>query len=318
MTKSDELTPTEIEETPREISAVSDTESDFGTKETATRDSLIIRILRDNSWQFVGVVVAILATLVAYYIFSQEREVKALQIVILANTSLVEIEPIIAEDIRLIYRDEPAVNLSLIQVKVENVGNQAIRSEDYVQPIRFVFPSEVKIVEASVSDSNPPNIGMKAQIETNAATLSPVLLNAGDRVIFRFIVVNMPADIGENPFQIEGARIVDVQSIDVIQAIEEKTGGSLSINLLLALALLGAVYAGSVGFISFQMRSAQLMMGHVDKQLAGFPASFPELTPADIVQASRKATITYMVWLGLFVLFVIFGCAGIAFIVFRS
>jgi hypothetical protein len=182
----------------------------------------IMSILRDDIWQFVGAVVSIIAILVAYNLFFLEREIKALQIVILASSSLVEVEPSITQDIKISYRNQPVSDLSLIQVKVENIGNQAIRGRDYEQPIKFVFPPESKIVEAAVSESNPPNIGMTVQMEENIATLSPVLLNAGDRAIFRFLVVNMPSDFNEQPFQITGGRIAGVKNIPVIEAIKEK------------------------------------------------------------------------------------------------
>jgi hypothetical protein len=182
----------------------------------------VLKILRDSIWQFVGAVVGIVAVLVAYNIFFLQREVKSLQIVILASSSMVAVEPTVAQDIKILYRDQPAQNLSLIQVKVENNGNQPIRGEDYEQPIRLAFPSQSKIVEGTPLESNPPNIGLTVKTEGNIATLSPILLNEGDRIILRFIVIDMPSSVSEKPFQIAGGRIVGVKDIPIVRAITEK------------------------------------------------------------------------------------------------
>jgi hypothetical protein len=227
-------------------------------------------ILRDNIWQFVSVIVGIIAIFVAYDIFFRDREVKALQIVILASSSLVEVEPSIAQDIEISYRNQAVNNLSLIQVKVENIGNQVIRGGDYEQPIKFVFPSESKIVEAAVSESNPPNIGMTVQTEENIATLSPALLNAGDRVILRFLVVDMPSDFNEQPFQIAGGRIAEVKVIPVIEAIREEQVSRPSTSSSL---LFSAFYF----FGAFLMRFARLSKTPLARKLSVLWTGMPYL-----------------------------------------
>jgi hypothetical protein len=184
----------------------------------------ILSIIRDDIWEFVSAVVGIIAILVAYNIFFLQREVKSLQIVILANSSLVQVEPSIAQDIKIFYKGFPTANLSLVQVKVENNGNQAIRGEDYEQPVSVTFPSQAKIVEATVVESDPPNIGLGIVVEGNVVTLSPVLLNAGDRVILRVLLIDMPPSINAEPFQIAGGRIAGVKDIPVVRAITETQG----------------------------------------------------------------------------------------------
>lgn len=208
-----------------------------------------LRILRDNTWQFVGAIFSALAILVTYNIFFLEREVKELQVVILASTSLVEVEQSITEDIKVLYKDQPIANLSLVQVKVENSGNQAIREEDYAQPIKFVFPSQAEIVEAVVLESSPPNIGITVQMEQNTAILSPVLLNEEDQVIIRLLVVNVPTNYDEQPFEVN-ARIAEVKDIHVVSAIE---GREKEPNRLLE--TVAVLAAAAVGFVADHMVS---------------------------------------------------------------
>jgi hypothetical protein len=176
-------------------------------------------ILRDNIWEFVSVLVGALAIFAAYNIFFLERDVKKLQVTILASTSLVEVEQSILNDIEMLYKGQPIANLTLVQVRVDNSGNEVIREEDYARPVRFSFPPQAEIVEAAILESSPPNIGMTVQTDQNTATLSPVLLNEEDRVIIRFLLVNMPTNGDAQPFEVD-ARIAGVKDISVVGAIE--------------------------------------------------------------------------------------------------
>jgi hypothetical protein len=226
----------------------------------------VLQILRDQIWQFVSALVGALAILTAYHVFILQQEVKALQVVILASTSLVEVEQSVAEEIEVLYKDQTVTNLSLFQVKVENSGNQPIREEDYAKPIQFVFPPHAEIVEAVILESSPPSIGMTVQTERNSATLSPVLLNQEDRTIARFLVSNMPSSGGPQPFTVD-ARVVGVKDIKVVSAIEEREpekDASITLAWLLGGGAgfgLGFVAAGVVGFLAQQRLLARDQMG---------------------------------------------------------
>lgn len=168
-----------------------------------------LNILRDQIWQFIGAFLALIALCVTVYLFFFGQQTKLLQVVILANTSLVEVEQSIAQNIKISYKGEDISNLSLVQIKLENTGNKPITEADYVRPVKFSFPSQSRIIEASITESNPANIGMSIQNDQNTATLSKVLLNPKDRVIVRFLVANVPPQTGSIPFEVD-ARIVEV------------------------------------------------------------------------------------------------------------
>lgn len=171
-------------------------------------------------WQPVTAVIGGIAICVAIGLFLLSREVTALQVVSLATTSLVEVDPTIAQHIKVFYKEQPAANLSLFQLRLDNTGNRAIRTEDYEKPIRIAFPSQSTVVEASVVESRPRGIEITAQIDRNSVTLSPALLNPGDRVLLRFLVVDVPADVNGSPFTIEEARIVGVKDIPILDGMD--------------------------------------------------------------------------------------------------
>lgn len=199
-------------------------------------------VLRDQIWQFAGALLALITLGVTVYLFFFGQQFKALQVVILANTSLVEVEQSIAQNIKISYKGDDISNLSLVQLKLENIGSKAVLETDYVRPIKFSFPAQSKIIEASITESNPPNVGMSIQSNQNIATLSQVLLNPKDRVIIRFLIANTPTQNSNIPFDID-ARIVEVQRISTTTAIAEPTQQINTNNILNIIVVICGVLA---------------------------------------------------------------------------
>jgi len=233
--------------------------------------SRVLRILRDQIWQFVSCLVAAVAIFTTYHVFFLQQDVKALQVVLLASTSLIEVERSVAEEIRILYGDQTITNLSLFQIKVENIGRQPICEEDYARSIKLIFPPQAEVIEAVVLESNPPNIGMTVQKEHNAAILPPVLLNEKDRAIIRMLVSNVPDNGSAQPFNID-ARIVGVKEVHLVSAIEEKgisESGSITpawwLGVLLS-AIGGFVAAGVIGFLLQKRRLARKKMGIINSR----------------------------------------------------
>ncbi len=148
---------------------------------------------------------------------------KDVQLEILANTSLVEVNQNIVKDISITYKDQPASNLTLVDLKLSNSGNQPIKTDDYIEPIRIVFPRGTKILEASILDSNPSNIGLKISIENEDVLLSPVLLNENETVTFRLLVIDLPLSSPIQAFTVN-ARIVGISQVKVLNATGRSTG----------------------------------------------------------------------------------------------
>ena len=79
--------------------------------------------------------------------------------------------------------------MATVQLRLENDGNVEIRSIDYERPVTIVFPPGTTVIDASVLESEPGDLGLNMTWQDNRATLSTNLLNPKDRAIFRFIVV---------------------------------------------------------------------------------------------------------------------------------
>jgi hypothetical protein len=172
-----------------------------------------------NLLAYLGLIVGLIGAFASYDVYYRAREVHSLQIVILANSPLVQVDKSIASNIKLLYQDKPVSDLLLLQILVENKGNRSIRESDYSKPIRFVFPAQAQIIEASVLESKPTYLGMSVTNTENIATLSPVLLNPGDKFEIRFLIANAQSTSGEQPFDVE-ARIAEIGDVQVVKAID--------------------------------------------------------------------------------------------------
>jgi hypothetical protein len=184
---------------------------------------ILLIILRDQIWQFIGALLALLTIGLTVYLFIRGQQVKALQVVVLAITPSTEIEETPSKD--MANRTPIGDKTSLIIAKLEHIGNQSIREQDFVRPISFGFPGGTTVVRATVTNSLPENIGMTAKWEGNVVTLSKSLLNAGERIIIEFLVTNLPSNKQPLPFTVD-ARFAEGKPVAVVSAIQERRSTS--------------------------------------------------------------------------------------------
>lgn len=74
-------------------------------------------------------------------------------------------------------------------IEVLNSGNQNIEAEHYTRPLTFEFSDEAQVLVAEVLYEEPDGIGASVYKGSNTVTLEPVLLNAGDIVGLRMLIV---------------------------------------------------------------------------------------------------------------------------------
>jgi len=141
----------------------------------------VTNVLRDPRWQFIGVIVAIAFGLWTVFTYWIEQEIYELKVTALANSSLVQIDEGFSNDIEISYDGRFVDNLSLIEIRLENSGNQPIPSSSYERPIKFQFAQGAEILQASVIESIPDDIDLVINVDLtqkHEATIEPILFNA--------------------------------------------------------------------------------------------------------------------------------------------
>lgn len=189
-----------------------------------------MKFLKDPVWQFIGVVIGIIAILVTWYLSVNERPTKKLRVEILSNSPLISVNTDIAKEIEIFYKDVPVQSLSLILLKFENTGNDPIRESDYSEPIQITLSSNAEIGETSIQETRPEGINLIAnKIAPNQIELAKVLLNPGDQVVLRILAINNDETLEIN------TRIAGIQNIEIVSVLESGTTSELSSDAIAAL-----------------------------------------------------------------------------------
>ena len=83
--------------------------------------------------------------------------------------------------------DDPYV----AEVSIRNDGNVAVAAADFVRPLSIELQPGCTIISAEVL-SNRKDQKIEFSVEERSVHVSPVLLNAGDNVLFRLVVTSKP------------------------------------------------------------------------------------------------------------------------------
>lgn len=206
-----------------------------------------VKWYRDPVWQFWGAVVTVVSLVASGWFFWAERDVKELTVTVLTNTPLVSVATEVGGlgDLTIFYKREPADNVVLLQVKLENTGNRAIRVEDFSTPLKFVFGEDVRVLDAAVVETVPENLGMVIDVVDNVGMVLPLLLNKADRAILRFLVdsgSDLSATSGDElGFQVN-ARIVDIPEISALKVLDAQPRFSVNIFEVVWAIIAGVIF----------------------------------------------------------------------------
>lgn len=205
-----------------------------------------MKLLRKYAWRLVNALLSIVTILAAYHQFWLSRPTRALQVVADTPISLVDIRPEAVGDIEVLFRGELVNSVSLLQVHIRNSGNQPITEDDYSRPLSFSFAAGSTLADVDVTGSEPSNIGMVVTVTSECeAEMSPTLLNPGDTVDVRFILVGASSESVLQDFAVD-ARIAGIRGVDVSwsQAQQPPTGP------LVVAAVVGVVLSLFMGVLT--------------------------------------------------------------------
>jgi hypothetical protein len=161
----------------------------------------------------IGLLLAAWAIYATYDVYSKSKPQKHLQLSLVAAIPLIDIRPEAAGDITILYKNQPVDNAILLQIRLENSGNQPILPADYVKPVTFSFASAGEIADASITDLEPSNMGLViSRTSKYQAELAPILLNPSDSANIRFAILADGSETVVNNLQIDG-RIVGVKEV---------------------------------------------------------------------------------------------------------
>lgn len=145
------------------------------------------KILRDPLWQFVAVVLAVLAIIISVLL---QRRKKALSYEIVSKTPVLSTAEEIAGKLQIRFQGESVQGVYLLVIRIINTGNIPIASSDYERPLSIHFYKETRVLTGEVSQSDPININAQIEVHDQSILIMPVLLNKGDSITIKALVSN--------------------------------------------------------------------------------------------------------------------------------
>ncbi len=165
-------------------------------------------ILRDQIWDFIGVIVALFTLIITLIITFFQKHKKELTYDLLSKTSLISTQEKIKGKLKIIYNGEEVEDVKLIEIRVTNSGSIAIPSQDYERPLKFTISNKSRILSVEIIKCIPENLIIDFVSNEKEIVFNPVLLNSKDSFIFKAII----SKLGSENLNVDG-RIRDIKEV---------------------------------------------------------------------------------------------------------
>lgn len=209
-----------------------------------------MRIVKDPVWQFVGVIIGVVAIIVSVILYQIGRPVKRLQVEILSNSPLISVNTDISREIRILYKDRPVQTLSLILLRLNNLGNEPIRESDYSEPIRISISPNAEVGEVTVQETKPGGIDLAPTISArNQIEIAKALLNPGDQAILKVLALN-----NDGTLKVE-ARIAGIRDLEVLSVLEGRTQSRDIIPIWVVISVVGVAVILIIAILIWNSRN---------------------------------------------------------------
>lgn len=166
----------------------------------------MLELLRDPVWQFIGAVLAAIATGAAFWIYWLQRQTKELAFGIVSSRRLLSVADEVSSRVTVQLDGKAVTNLHLLVYGLKNSGHRAVAPSDFERPLSISF-SEGQVVSAEVASQAPANLGVTLVVTESNIELQPLLLNAGDQILIQ-VLLSAPS-----PSESVSTRIIDVPTL---------------------------------------------------------------------------------------------------------
>lgn len=166
----------------------------------------MLELLRDAIWQFIGAVLAVLSIGAAFWIYWLQRQTKELAFGIVSSRRLLSVADEVSSRVTVQLDGKTVKNLHLLVYGLKNSGHRAIAQGDFERPLSISF-LDGQVVSAEVASQVPSNLGATLVITETRVELQPLLLNAGDQILFQ-VLLSAPS-----PSASVDTRVLDVPAL---------------------------------------------------------------------------------------------------------
>lgn len=184
----------------------------------------MINILRDSIWQFVGVVVSIIALAVSVYVIFSQSKKKSLAYQISAETNLLQVGEEIKDKVKITYENIPLENIYFMSIIVINNGSLEIKPSDFERELSFEVEGSSRIISAEIMQTEPDELRPNISISPKKVFLKPLLLNSRDFILIKLLIAEYSGEVQ-----------ADVRVVGVKRLIRLRTTPSFQPRIIVAI-----------------------------------------------------------------------------------
>lgn len=148
----------------------------------------MLEILRDSVWQSIGAVFSIAAIFASFAIYRWQRRKTAFTYLVKSAYPLLKATEELHGRLSVQVDGVAARNIDVMFIEFQNSGNCPIARNDFDVPVAIAFKPPVRIISAVVDIESPRNLGVNLGLEEQQVTLTPMLLNPGDKFTLKLLL----------------------------------------------------------------------------------------------------------------------------------
>ena len=144
-------------------------------------------LISNPTFQYITIIGVAIITLIVAIIALRKNGKKAISMKIVYPIELLSFKEGITDKLKVTYDGNEVENVSVSTFQFINTGNLTIEKSDFEEPIKMNLDSNVRILNAEISDTNPQNLKLKMTFSPSVVTLNPDFLNAKDSFTLKLI-----------------------------------------------------------------------------------------------------------------------------------
>lgn len=164
-------------------------------------------MFRDSVWQFLQVLVAVVALAVTIVLSIHQRR-KRLSYEVISSSLLLSIREDIEDKIRIFYEDVEVRQVHLIVIQVVNSGNIPVESADFERALSLSFGEHSRIISDEITATVPEGLDIGYSVENGIIAFEPCLLNSKDSFTMTVLVSDYQGHVNID------ARVVGVKEVE--------------------------------------------------------------------------------------------------------
>lgn len=154
-----------------------------------------------------SVLLALVGIIVVIIIAVWSSQVKYISYEIITNNPLINIEEGIANEIKILYRDEVVENVNLLVLKIKNSGNVRICSDDFESGINISLKNGGRVLFSEIIERVPKDINIEFENQDNSIYIKPLLINKQESFTLKSLVDSGSGEVDINS-RIKGTKIL--------------------------------------------------------------------------------------------------------------